>query len=1036
MAIENKAIVAFNRGRISPLALGRIDLQRYAESAQVQTNFMPRALGSAMLRPGWMFIDDTFDDLQAVHIPFIFSLSDMAIVELTNQTMRVRVGNVAITRPSVTTAITNGTFTTNLNGWTQGDEAGATSQWVAGPFMSLVGNGVSRAIRSQAVALGSGDAGVLHAVRVVVTKGNVILRIGTSLGDSSYVSTTTLPPGTHSLAFTPSGTFYIEVTNATKYSALISSITIEAAGAMTLPTPWLTADLQLIRSDQSADVVYIACNSTTIGGGYPQYMIQRRGTYSWSIVKFLSDDGPFLLTNTDQAIIMTPGAISGDTTLTCSQPYFQPGHLGALFQMTSVGQLVQSNLAGSTQFTNPVEVTGLSANNGRTLTINISGTWVGNITLQYSVGSVGDWVDQGSNWTSNTTNYQFNDGFDNQIIYYRLGFETGNYTSGQATVSIQAGSNGILGIGRVTQVNSNTNVNIEVLQDFGAAEGGSNATGFIQFSANPSNGDTITLNGVTWTFVTSGASGNQTNIQGTLVSTMAQLAHDLTNSTNASLIVAAYAGNANQIVITYGTPGTGGNAYTLAASAGTPSASTLTGGVAPGTPNGTSLWAEGSWSAVQGYPTAVALYEGRLWWAGRDNIFASVSDAYQSNDDTQVGDSGPINASIGSGPVDSINWLVPLLRFAIGGQMQEFFAYSDAIDDPITPTAFVIRSPSTIGSAAVNALKDNLEAIYVQNSGTRVFNVRYDNLYQQYPYTELTIFCPEIGLPSITRLALQKQPDRRVWALRSDGTLACLVYDKIENVQAWIDVESPGGSGIVEDVFVMPSGTTDDYVYFSVNRTMNGVTKRFLEVAAQESQCIGGTLNMNIDSYVTFNNGSPSTTITGLSRFNGMDVVVWADGKDFSPLQVDSNGYPQLGSPTTFAVSGGQITVPTAVTQGVVGLFYDAQYQSVKLAYGAGIGSALTQSKSISYIGLILANTHYQGVLYGRALVSGQMYNMPLVESGTTTPANTVWDQYDNEAIEFDGSWTTDERVCLYAASPRPCTLIAYVASVESSDKA
>ena len=149
MSIANQAIVAFNRGRISPLAIGRVDLKRYSESAQIQTNLMPRALGSAMLRPGWEFLDDTYNDLQAINVPFIFSLLDTATIELTNQIMRVRVADVAITRPSVATAVTNGNFTTDLSSWVQGDETGATSQWVAGPYMSLSGNGVNRAIRSQ-----------------------------------------------------------------------------------------------------------------------------------------------------------------------------------------------------------------------------------------------------------------------------------------------------------------------------------------------------------------------------------------------------------------------------------------------------------------------------------------------------------------------------------------------------------------------------------------------------------------------------------------------------------------------------------------------------------------------------------------------------------------------------------------------------------------------------------------------------------------------------------------------------------------------
>jgi hypothetical protein len=104
------------------------------------------------------------------------------------------------------------------------------------------------------------------------------------------------------------------------------------------------------------------------------------------------------------------------------------------------------------------------------------------------------------------------------------------------------------------------------------------ATGTITFSANPSNTQTITLNGVTWTFVTGSPTGNQTQIAGSLAATLAQLVTDLNGSANTSIDDATYTENDTALIITHDTIGTAGNAYTLAASHGTVSASTLEGG--------------------------------------------------------------------------------------------------------------------------------------------------------------------------------------------------------------------------------------------------------------------------------------------------------------------------------------------------------------------------------------------------------------------------------------------------------------------------
>jgi hypothetical protein len=108
------------------------------------------------------------------------------------------------------------------------------------------------------------------------------------------------------------------------------------------------------------------------------------------------------------------------------------------------------------------------------------------------------------------------------------------------------------------------------------------ATGFVTFSVNPSDGDTVTLNGVAWTFKTAPTTVAQTQIQSTLAGTLAQLAADLNASANGSLTVATYSSTPKTINVAYTATGTGGNAYTLAASVAVPSAGTLTGGTTTG----------------------------------------------------------------------------------------------------------------------------------------------------------------------------------------------------------------------------------------------------------------------------------------------------------------------------------------------------------------------------------------------------------------------------------------------------------------------
>jgi hypothetical protein len=52
MARAALAFLAFNRGLVSELGLARADVKRITLSAAEMTNYMPRVLGSMMLRAG------------------------------------------------------------------------------------------------------------------------------------------------------------------------------------------------------------------------------------------------------------------------------------------------------------------------------------------------------------------------------------------------------------------------------------------------------------------------------------------------------------------------------------------------------------------------------------------------------------------------------------------------------------------------------------------------------------------------------------------------------------------------------------------------------------------------------------------------------------------------------------------------------------------------------------------------------------------------------------------------------------------------
>ena len=73
-------------------------------------------------------------------------------------------------------------------------------------------------------------------------------------------------------------------------------------------------------------------------------------------------------------------------------------------------------------------------------------------------------------------------------------------------------------------------------------------------------------------------------------------------------------------------------------------------------------------------------------------------------------------------------------------------------------------------------------------------------------------------------------PNNILWCIRGDGKMATLTREIDQEVAAWTE-QVAGGTGSYENVTVIPATTaTDgDEVWFVVNRTVNGVQKRFVE---------------------------------------------------------------------------------------------------------------------------------------------------------------------------------------------------------------
>lgn len=907
---------ALNAGEVDPDALARIDLEKLRVAGEEMVNFTPTVLGGMHMRPGTRFVDATRSNAKAVLVPYVYNASTTSLIEITNGSIRVFNDDAEVRYPSYDTDITNQYFNNALgSGWTNVSTTGASAS-ISGGKLLLDSTNYSYARARQQVSVKSGDRAQLHCAKVVVARGPVVFRVGTSAGNDDVVADQTLDTGTHFIAFEPGNNdiwLEFEANEETQGTRQIEECTFVKNAVMNLPGPWSTEDLPYIRHAQSGSIVFVACR------GKKQYKIERRGPNSWGIAEYNTTGGPYVPSSKRKVRLKVSGSV-GNVTLQSDQSFFKRSMIGAVFEITTPGQRRTEVFTGGDQSTQPIKVTGVGGKDGTarrwTYTLTYPSGSSGTVNVEWSYGTPDAWSKVHGEQVRASANapgtYVVNDAVlravnnnkdivetnDNAIVYFRLRSASG--ATGRIGALMEYAGGAQVGIVRVTGYNSRTSVDVEVIKEVGSVN----------------------------TF--------------------------------------------------------------------------------------TDDWREGAWSGNQSWPTAVGFHDGRLFWGGLDKVYGSVSDDYYNYDPTTVGDAGPIIRSIATGPVESIGWLLPLQRLMVGTASAEVSIRSSSFDEPLTPTQFTARSASTVGSAPIAAVAVDAAGVYVQKNLSKIYELIYDVNANDYSSRDLTRLNKNICKPGVVDIAVQRQPDTRVWFVKSDGTMAMLVYERSDEVIGWARFVM---DGFVENVCVLPSAN-DDIVYVVVRRTIDGQTKRYIERLSPSSQTEDGNGAWLVDSAVRYATPTATRIIPNLGHLVGKQVVAKGGSDDPTKLYTVS--------------ASGQIRIDNLVTSIVVGLPYEARFKSVKLAYGSANATALGQKKRVDHLGVVANNTAPDGVRVGRDFTS--MTKLSSLVRGKPMTDGQIIDHYDYDATSFGGAWDSDSRVCIKCVSPYPAHILGLVVKMNTND--
>jgi len=233
----------------------------------------------------------------------------------------------------------------------------------------------------------------------------------------------------------------------------------------------------------------------------------------------------------------------------------------------------------------------------------------------------------------------------------------------------------------------------------------------------------------------------------------------------------------------------------------------------------------GSFSDTTGHPSSVSFFEQRLVFAATTDqpqtMFFSKSGDYENMTSGTDADDAMVY-TIASNQVNAIKSLKAtrtLICMTTGG---EYAVSSGANQDAITPTNINIRKQSNYGSAGVDALSIGNATIFLQRAKRKVRELAYNFDTDGYTAPDLTILADHITESGVVQMDYQQEPYSVVWGARTDGVLAGLTYNRLENVVAWhrhiIGGKSDTTKNIIHQQISFTSNTT------VVNTTNNTIT--------------------------------------------------------------------------------------------------------------------------------------------------------------------------------------------------------------------
>lgn len=342
----------------------------------------------------------------------------------------------------------------------------------------------------------------------------------------------------------------------------------------------------------------------------------------------------------------------------------------------------------------------------------------------------------------------------------------------------------------------------------------------------------------------------------------------------------------------------------------------------------TSSWAieVSAWSATQGFPVAGCFFGERMYLGRKQAIFGSVVGDFE-NFAKGSGDDDSIARTISDNEVNDIVWLGAANGLHVGTRGGEYEC-SATQEKPLSPANFNVTPRSNRGSERIVPLRIGGLLMFVQAGGKKLREYVFSFESDSYRSPDLMQLADHLLVDNkIAGLAYQQEPDSIVYALRDDGVLLAMVYQRDEQVVGWSRIIT---DGVISSVAVIPRLILGkDWPWVSVRRTIDGTVETYIEFFQANLDANGAATGRewseaHTDSMITFVKTTGVVNVP-VSHLEGKTVRVVVNGIVQHPDKV---------------VAGGNVTIEAFPDTGIVeiGLPYTATLRTLEPVIPTEVG--------------------------------------------------------------------------------------------------